>query len=82
VKHVIESVFQSSYPTINTDIEYGISTKELAKLSLTTPETIRVRLCKTGSYFGIRPKKLPNGRLLWPSDSLSLLLDVKEGGRE
>ena len=59
-----------------------ISTHELAKLAITTPGTIRVRLCNTGSYFGIRPKKLPNGRLLWPSNSLSLLLEVKEGGEE
>ena len=59
-----------------------ISTEELARQAVTTPATIRVRLCKSGSYFGIRPKKLPNGRLLWPSNSLSLLLEVKEGGEE
>lgn len=59
-----------------------ISTEELAQQAITTPGTVRVRLCNTGSYFGIRPKKLPNGRLLWPSNSLSLLLEVKEGGEE
>ncbi|WP_425471631.1 monooxygenase [Salinisphaera japonica] len=36
--------------------------------------SIRVRLCQTGSYFGIKPKKLPNGRLLWPADSVERLL--------
>ena len=30
------------------------------------PQSIRVQLCRTGSYFGIRPSKLPNGRLAWP----------------
>jgi|GEM_PF-580630 len=50
--------------------ENGLSTAELARQSLATAGSIRVRYCKTGSYFGIRPLKLPNGRLLWPSDAL------------
>jgi|APIni6443716594_1056825.scaffolds.fasta_scaffold2748399_2 hypothetical protein len=29
-------------------------------------QTVRARLSQTGSYFGIRPLKLANGRLLWP----------------
>lgn len=31
--------------------------------------SVRVRLCRTGSYFGIKPKKYPNGRLMWPGDA-------------
>jgi hypothetical protein len=27
----------------------------------------RARLCRTGSYFGIRPLKLANGHLAWPA---------------
>lgn len=42
------------------------------------PESIRVRLCQTGSYFGVTPRKLPNGRLLWPADAAEQLLG-KEG---
>jgi hypothetical protein len=42
------------------------------------PESIRVRLCQTGSYFGVTPRKLPNGRLLWPADATEQLLG-KEG---
>lgn len=57
-----------------------ISTEELAIQAITTPGTIRVRLCKTGSYFGIRPKKLPNGRLLWPSDSINQLIEKAGNG--
>jgi len=53
--------------------ENGLSTAELARQSLATAGSIRVRYCKTGSYFGIRPLKLPNGRLLWPIDSLRQL---------
>lgn len=30
--------------------------------------SVRVRLCRDGSYFGIKPKKFPNGRLMWPGD--------------
>lgn len=37
------------------------------------PESIRAALCRTGSYFGIRPIKLPNGRLLWPADAVERL---------
>lgn len=28
--------------------------------------SVRSRYCREGSYFGIKPHKLPNGRLLWP----------------
>ncbi|AFL76408.1 hypothetical protein Thivi_4617 [Thiocystis violascens DSM 198] len=31
-------------------------------------QSVRVRLCRTGSYYGVRPQKSPNGRLLWPAD--------------
>lgn len=57
-----------------------ISTEDLAKQAATTPGTIRVRLCKFGSYFGIRPQKLPNGRLLWPADSLNRLFEKADKG--
>lgn len=50
-----------------------LSTQELAALAKVKPTSIRVRLCETGSYFGLRPQKLPNGRLLWPADSLERL---------
>lgn len=52
---------------------YPLSTAELAALAKVKPTSIRVRLCETGSYFGLRPQKLPNGRLLWPADSLERL---------
>jgi hypothetical protein len=37
------------------------------------PQSIRARVCRTGSYFGLRPAKLPNGRLLWPADAIQRL---------
>jgi hypothetical protein len=29
-------------------------------------QSVRARYCRTGSYFGVIPKKLANGRLKWP----------------
>ncbi|ROO31958.1 monooxygenase [Salinisphaera japonica YTM-1] len=52
----------------------GMSTAAFADSIGAKAGSIRVRLCQTGSYFGIKPKKLPNGRLLWPADSVERLL--------
>jgi hypothetical protein len=38
-------------------------------------QSVRVRLCRTGSYFGIRPLKTPSGRLLWPADGPQRLIE-------
>ena len=51
-----------------------ISTSELARLLHIKPASIRHRYCLTGSYFGIKPIKLPNGRLAWPQDQLDKIL--------
>lgn len=45
-----------------------LSTAEFAASKLVLPQTVRKRLCETGSYFGVKPIKLPNGRLSWPVD--------------
>ena len=55
----------------------GISTAEFAHRIGAKPDSIRVRLCETGSYFGIKPHKLPNRRLLWPLDAVQQLIDKK-----
>ena len=52
---------------------YGLTTEELAAALSLHPQSLRKRLSQTGAYFGIRPTKLPNGRLLWPADSLERL---------
>lgn len=45
-------------------------------------QTLRAAVCRHGSYFGITPKKLPNGRLLWPSDSFErLTTDEREAAK-
>jgi hypothetical protein len=59
-----------------TDISDGMSTRQLACILGVTPEGIRVRLCKTGSYYGLQPARFPNNRLIWPSDSKKRLLEA------
>jgi hypothetical protein len=51
------------------------TTEELALGITILPQSIRKRLSQTGSYFGLRPKKLPNGRLLWPENSIDVLFN-------
>ncbi|EHQ52909.1 hypothetical protein ECTPHS_09463 [Ectothiorhodospira sp. PHS-1] len=58
----------------------GFSTNMFADAIGLKAESIRVRLCRTGSFYGVKPGKLPNGRLIWPADSVErLLAQTKEG---
>lgn len=54
----------------------GLSTRQLAESIGVVDGTIRVRLCTKGSYFGLKPERLPNGRLLWPADSVERLMEA------
>lgn len=63
--------------SFNTTSDY-LSTEQLADTIHGQPSTIRTRLCKTGSFYGIKPTKLPSGRLLWPADAVQALLNGKE----
>ena len=47
--------------------KYDLSAEQFAALNQVKPQSVRSRLCRTGSYFGIRPIKLANGRLAWPA---------------
>jgi len=53
----------ASEPDANT---YPLSCREFAAINQVKAQTVRKRFCLTGSYFGIRPKKLANNRLAWP----------------
>lgn len=46
----------------------GLSTAEFAALNHVKPQTVIARFCRTGSYFGVKPRKLKNGRLDWSDD--------------
>jgi hypothetical protein len=43
------------------------------------PQTLRAALCRDGHYYGIKPAKLPNGRLLWPADAIERLTSGQAG---
>lgn len=49
------------------DTKYDSSTDQFASLNQVKAQSVRARLCRTGSYFGIKPIKLMNGRTAWPS---------------
>lgn len=64
-----------------TDISFtpqNLTTEQLALVAHINPNTVRTRLCKTGSYYGIKPVKLPSGRLLWPAKQVQALLAGEE----
>ena len=61
-------------PTQTSSITPMLTTTQFARALTLEPQSIRKRLSQTGSYFGIRPSKLPNGKLRWPSDGVELLL--------
>ena len=51
-----------------------LTTEQLANVAGVKPESIRSRVCRTGEYFGLRPQKCVNGRLLWPEDAAERLV--------
>lgn len=53
-----------------------LTTHELAEQIGVRPEAIHRRYCLTGSYFNLRPVKLPTRRLAWPVDSFARLSGV------
>lgn len=50
-----------------------MTTNELADKLGIRSTSIHRRVCTTGSYFGLRPQPLANGRLLWPDDAIEQL---------
>ena len=51
----------------------GFTTEALAEGTGHKPQTLRAAYCKNGHWCNVVPVKLPNGRLLWPSDSITRL---------
>jgi hypothetical protein len=57
---------KTSITPSETESSNPISTECFAANNFVKPQSVRARLCRYGSYFGVRPKKLQNGRLVWP----------------
>jgi predicted DNA-binding transcriptional regulator AlpA len=55
--------------------EQLLTTNKLAEKLGVKPDTLRRALCTNGHYLGIKPVKLPNRRLLWPSRSILRVID-------
>lgn len=55
-----------------------LDTAEAAAVLRVKPQTLRRALCLQGHYFGMRPVKLPNGRLLWDAVDLDRLTAGEE----
>lgn len=51
-----------------------MTTDEIAVWLKLRPQTIRKHYSKYGTFMGIRPVKLPNGRLRWNSSEVARLL--------
>lgn len=51
------------------------STEVFSQRFQVKPDTVRRGLCINGHYLGVRPLKLPTGRLLWPDISVKSLLN-------
>lgn len=52
-----------------------LSTEELAATLKVRPQTVRAGLHYNGHYLGLKPTKLPNGRLLWDVSAIEALLN-------
>ena len=52
----------------------ALSTEELARTFLVKAESIRSAYCRNGHYQNLKPRKLPNGRLLWPAADVARIL--------
>jgi hypothetical protein len=52
-----------------------LTTEEVAGKLRNVPQTIRAGLCRNGHYMGLRPVKLPNGKLLWDAAEVERLLN-------
>jgi hypothetical protein len=46
--------------------KFHLSCADFAAGNQVKAQSVRARICRTGSYFGVRPIKLANGKLAFP----------------
>ena len=49
-----------------TQVAHPLNTEAFATLNMIKPQSVRARVTRFGSYFGIKPVKLASGRNAWP----------------
>lgn len=60
---------------------FSLETKQAARIASTSQQAIYTALQRHGTWEGIKPRKLPSGRLLWPRDEVLRVAGfVPEGG--
>ncbi len=47
-------------------VEFTLSTEDFATRNGVKAQSVRARICRFSDYFGIRPRRLANGRLMFP----------------
>lgn len=53
--------------------EISMTTNQFAQALGISPKTLLNACSRSGSYFGVKPIKQVNGRLLWPANELERL---------
>jgi hypothetical protein len=53
-----------------------MNTRKLAEKIGCQSTSIHARYCRTGSFHGVLPEKLPNGCLIWPDDTVERLIEL------
>jgi len=64
---------KTANPLVSTFSGVKLSTEEAAAKLRAAPQTPRASLCRLGHWMGMRPVKLPNGRLLWDAAEVERL---------
>jgi hypothetical protein len=54
-----------------------LPTRDAAQVFGVQGQTLRRAYCVDGAYMGIVPLKLPNSRLLWPTDKIRQILEAR-----
>jgi len=66
------TAYINAVPSIRSSTK--ITTEEMAGQLRIVPQTARAGLCRNGHYLGLRPVKLPNGKLLWDAAAVERLV--------
>lgn len=47
-------------------VAFELSCEQFAALNQVKPQSVRARICRFGSFYGVKPLKLASGRLAFP----------------